>query len=81
MEDDNKEELHFKSLAADLKDLPPFERLNAEKGNKRRCAQVSNGSDVQTATFLFSKKQNKSTNTSQFFSNMVYQLIIIQVFH
>ena len=56
IEDENKEELYCKSLAADLKDLPHFERLNAKKGNKRRCTQVSNGSDVQTATFLFSNK-------------------------
>ena len=40
-----------------------------------------NGSDVQTATFLFSNKQVKSTNTSRFFSNIAYQLMIIQVFH
>ena len=31
IEDENKEELYCKSLAADLKDLPPFERLNAKK--------------------------------------------------
>ena len=31
MEDENKEELYCKSLVADLKDLPLFERLNAKK--------------------------------------------------
>ena len=31
IKDENKEELHCKSLAADLKDLPPFERLNVKR--------------------------------------------------
>ena len=30
-EDENKEELYCRSLVAELKDLPPFERLNAKK--------------------------------------------------
>ena len=64
MEDDNKEELHFKSLSADLKDLPPFERLNAKKGNKRRCAKVSNGKQQPSC---FPKNRTSQPTPANFF--------------
>ena len=62
IEDENKEELYCKSLAAGLKDLPSWQWYTNSK--------------------LLVFQQTEQVNQHQpIFSNVAYQLIVIQVFH